>query len=319
MKARHLISIIGLVLLPLCAGAKELPCYDGVNPLICQFLNRYINELLAWNRTDASLEQKMRDDKFIVLEGILDIVATFDEQTTFSLVRYDDKAYEAAWDRNGRCLLRVAFPIQYELLLGMSQQEVEQHLQEYIVSASPRIDMEPMNMSVDSVAPGVWKTHYSDYYQVESLNTDCYFVHDTWGGLRYLDDPAHLDYAVSNLFQQGLGRDLVMQVSQSVYGFKHLHYTVGLQQWLDYCQQEGLTSFVAVEEESDTHLKVLVIARCNDLGYNHILSVLVPRDFLTNPRAILNAKVNAFIPTHNVANLYEQYTNKPKKQRQWED
>jgi hypothetical protein len=40
---------------------------------------------------------------------------------------------------------------------------------------------------------------------------------------------------------------------------------------------------------------------------------------MVNPTAIFNASVNAFIPTHNVTNLYEEYKDKPKKEREWEE
>ena len=76
---------------------------------------------------------------------------------------------------------------------------------------------------------------------------------------------------------------------------------------------------MAIEEETEDMLKVFVIAENITLNYNHVLLVYVPKDFMVNPTAIFNASVNAFIPTHNVTNLYEEYKDKPKKEREWEE
>ena len=89
---------------------------------------------------------------------------------------------------------------------------------------------------------------------------------------------------------------------------------------IDYCQASNLKSYVAIEAETKDVYKVFIIAENKTLNYNHVLVVYVPKDFLDNPTAIFNATVNAFIPTHNVANLYEEYNkDKPKIEREWEE
>ena len=86
-----------------------------------------------------------------------------------------------------------------------------------------------------------------------------------------------------------------------------------MKQWLNYCHAENLTVYTAVETEYDNGTKVLVIAENKDLGYNHVLSVIVPKAFLSSPTLEFPAKLNAFITTHNVKNLYEKYKKGPKK------
>ena len=73
-------------------------------------------------------------------------------------------------------------------------------------------------------------------------------------------------------------------------------------------------SACAVETEYDAATQILLIAENKDLGYNHVLSVMVPKDFAIVSNRALTAKLNAFITTHNVKNLYQQYrkTNKKK-------
>ena len=120
-------------------------------------------------------------------------------------------------------------------------------------------------------------------------------------------------YTALNAFQTLTRCDNPVLIEQSVYGFKTLRYTVTLQQWLRYCHESGLTIYTSIEEEYDDGYKLIVLGECKDLGYNHLMSVIVPKNFLIIPSAEIKAKLNAFIPTHNVKNLYKQHVIKPKK------
>jgi hypothetical protein len=261
--------------------------------------------------------QKMQDDKFILLEGALENLNQVNDSTSFSLVRYDNKAYEASWANGQDLLLRVAFPIQYELILGMRQIEIEQHLQEYIMSAPQRNVPKDGDIQLDSIAPNVYRTAPKQHYHIQSLNNSQYFQRTEDGKLRLIGDSAKIEYTIANLFQNGLEKTYILQVSQSIYGFKHLDYTISLQQWLNYCALEHLTCYVAIEGTSDEAIQVLIVAENIDLAYNHLLSVLIPRKALGDVSGTLLVKLNAFIPTHNITDLYEQYTTQPKKQRVW--
>ena len=312
------VYIIGVCLLfSSFARAIDLPCDNTGHPQVCAFLNRYITELEQWNEPNISLPQKMRDDKFVLLEGALENLNQVNDSTSFSLVRYDNKAYEASWANGQDLLLRVAFPIQYELILGMPQIEIEQHLQEYIMSTSQRNVQKNEDIQLDSIAPNVYRTAPKQHYQIQSLNNCRYFYKNTKGELQLIRDSAKIEYTIANIFQNGLEKTYLLQVSQSVYGFKHLDYTISLQQWLSYCIAEHLMCYVAIEGTSDEAIQVLIVAENIDLAYNHLLSVLVPRKALGEVSGTLLVKLNAFIPTHNITNLYEQYTTKPKKQRKW--
>ena len=312
------VYIIGVCLLfSSFARAIDLPCDNTGHPQVCAFLNRYITELEQWNEPNISLPQKMRDDKFVLLEGALENLSQVNDSTSFSLVRYDNKAYEASWANGQDLLLRVAFPIQYELILGMPQIEIEQHLQEHIMSAPQRNVPKDGDIQLDSIAPNVYRSAPKQHYQIQSLNNCMYFHKNDIGELQLIRDSAKIEYTIANLFQNGLEKTYLLQVSQSVYGFKNLNYTISLQQWLNYCIAEHLMCYVAIEGTSDEAIQVLIVAENIDLAYNHLLSILIPRKALGDVSGTLLVKLNAFIPTHNITNLYEQYTTKPKKQREW--
>lgn len=301
------------------ASYQDLHCPDDINPIICNFLNRYINELVEMDETDVSCMQKMRDDKFIILDGDLYNIRYITDSTDFSIVRYGNKAYEVTWQNNDKVLLQVAFPIQYELLLGLSQKEIELQMQNLITSTVEYHYERPAEMFLDSIAPSIYRTAPLESYQIEALNNCQYFYKDESGKLTFVDDSNNIDYTIANLFQNGLSRDYEIDVSQSIYGFQKLNYKITLYQWLNYCKQAALTSYVAIEEMSEKTIKVLVVAESKDLCYNHILSVQIPSDYQKREAPCFYAKLSAFIPTHNVADLYDQFVSKPKKQIQWQE
>lgn len=307
-----------ILLWSLTVTARELPCDTDANPAVCEFLSHYINEVRTWSSPDVSVVRKMRDDKFLILDGSLDNVDRMNDSTSFSLIRYEDKSYEAIWKDGNKVLLQVAFPIQYELILGLPQNEIEQHLQEHIMSAQPIIanDDAPL-VTVESIAPNVYRSVPKRHYQLPALNNCQYFYKDKSGVLKHICDTAQIEYTIANLFQNGLAKDYLMQVRQKVYGFKHLDYTISLQQWLNYCAAEKMTCYVAIEEITEETIQVLIVAENKDLAYNHLLSVLVPRVLLNRKKGTMLVKLNAFIPTHNITDMYEQYTTKPKNQREW--
>jgi hypothetical protein len=74
-----------------------------------------------------------------------------------------------------------------------------------------------------------------------------------------------------------------------------------------------MTTYFAVEEEREDGIKALFIAQSRDLGFNHVLSLVIPYDFVINKKCVIKATLNAYIPTQNVAELYKQYVEKPKK------
>lgn len=317
---RRLLSVILLntLLLPLAVEAKELPCDSASNPIVCAFLNRYITNILNWDETNVSTIRKMRDDKFIILDGSLDNISLISDSSIVSINRYDDKAYEAIWqDETGVVLLRVAFPIQYELLLGMPQNEIEK-LTHYYIERAPARERIVEDIPLDSIEQNIYRTSPRQHYELPALNNCRYLCKDSLGQIHYVCDSLQLAYTLANLFQTGLEKDYRLDVKQSIYGFNKLEYTITLQQWLNYCAEQNITSYVAIEEEFPDAVQVLVVAECKDLGFNHLLSILVPRDFLHNDAHFL-VKMNAFIPTHNISNLYEQYKQQPKKERIWEE
>lgn len=154
----------------------------------------------------------------------------------------------------------------------------------------------------------------SNYY-VETLNTAAYFREDASGQIVPTFSDEDKWHSAANLLL-GYVKDVddySLYVEQNLYGFKKEQYRVTLKQWLSYCQAMKLETYFAIEEERTDGFKALLIAHSEDLGFNHMLSLIIPDDFVTNRKAVLKATFNAYIPTQNVKDLYQKYVDKPKK------
>lgn len=285
------------------------------NPVVYNFIERYFLEIYQWKNKPTSLEQKLHDDKVYFTKGTIKDCAKITDQSLFSINRVEDKYYEVSWQKapGTAPFLSLAFPIQYELLLGMPQAEIELSLQKDIVNA-PKWKMQKEDIKKELVKDNIYSSLPKKYYVLPSVTNSRYYYKDDNGKFRLICDTIQPTYSAMNIFHVLTKANNPIRMEQSIYGFKKLNYTVSLQQWLNYCQAENLTIYTAVETEYDAATQILLIAENKDLGYNHVLSIMVPKDFASVPNRELKAKLNAFITTHNVKNLYQQYrkTNKKK-------
>lgn len=300
---RHTVTHLGIKLF-----SQEMR--DAYASDVYDFLERYFLELFTWKKTD--LIQKLEDDKVMFITGSMNSLRYIKEDTPFSIYRAEDKYYEVSWKKeDGEELLAMAFPINYELLLGMPQVEIANTMYDRIVS-SPTYKEVILPDSPQCIDNNVYRTEPLRYYQLEDVNNSLY-VRRNDDQFALVVDTAYINYSVTNVLQQPTFCNNPISVEQSVYGFKKLNYTITISKWIDYCHGAGLNTYVAIEEEYDDAIKVLLVAENKDLGYNHLLSFIVPRDFIVKPNAEIKCQMSAFVPTHNVKNLYQQYSTKPKK------
>lgn len=284
--------------------------------VVYDFLERYLYEIDSLQRRGEFVNQRLRDDKVVFLTGSASSARRISKDMLFSVRTTEDMYYETVWtDTLGNVVLDLAFPMQFELLLGKPKAEIELDFKSTLAEDHPyivqRLPLDELIAQDDSV---MMSNPVSNYY-VESLNTATYYAKSDNGDTSaiYSDDDKW--HSAANLFQgciEGIS-DYNLFVEQNIYGFRKIRYMVPLQNWLAYCQAMKLNVYFAVEEEREDGLKGLLIAQSKELGFNHMMSVIIPNDFVTDKKTTIKAVLNAYIPTQNVKNLYQQYVDKPKK------
>ena len=280
--------------------------------IVMDFMERYFPALMK--KGETSMQTRMADDKVFFRKGKpQDLYQVSDTMPmSISLV---DKHYEVNWAKGGQPFITVVFPAQYDLIMGMGQEEIQHRLREAICASEKRSKKPsiPENM----VREGKVYKCERGFFELESLRDATYYNKE---GNQYAPvfDEEHKDFSASNLFH-GLADDAGYQlyVEQSVYGMKTINYTIQLSQWLDYCQSMNLKVYFAIEEAREDGLLAIVIAHSRELGFSHMLSVTIPDKFITHRNTVLKARLTSYIPTHNLKSLYQQEQTK-RKRIQWQ-
>ena len=280
--------------------------------VVMDFLERYFDGLSKTKGT--SVERKMTDDKVYFRKGcIADLYKVCD--TIPFVIDQHDRYYEVKWMKAGISYIDLVFPAQYDLLLGVNQEEAQNQLRE-IIKAAPNDAKDNNKQTANHSSPLLLVPHeklykvQSDTFQLASLSDATYY----YNKVNPVFDNKHLEYASANLFAGLIAdADYRMYVEQSVYGLKTINYSISLRQWLNYCAEWGLKIYFAIEEQRKDGLLALVIARSKELGFNHMLSVVIPDKFVTDKSAVLKVRMTPYIPTHNLKNLYQQESKNRKK------
>ena len=318
--SKHFLLLCALVALQQEASAQRFHLFSNemkneYPSVVYDFLERYLYETDSIMKKGVDVSQKLHDDKVLFIQGNASVARNITPEMPFNMKIVENKYYEVAWtNASGKTLLSMAFPMQYELLLGKPKVELEKTLKDEIYASEDFKIVESAESATVKQEDGCMMTQPVENYYVNTLNTATYY-RSTADCLRPVFDGTDKWHSAANLFLGCIDKaeQYTVYVEQNVYGFKKQSFTIKLSQWLSYCQAMKLKLFFAIEEEREDGLKALLIAQSDELKFNHMMSIILPDTFVSNPTAKIKATLNAYIPTQNVKNLYQQYVKKKKK------
>lgn len=317
---RHLLTLVTLACLfsnqasGINIFSDEIRQSSGQMGVVMDFLERYFTELEKYDVQSQKI--RMYDDKVFFTDGNIGNLKQISDTMPLS-ISCREQHFFVKWTNNGQPFISIVFPAQFELLMGLNQDEAKKRFKSMVLDAIPvnyeQFIPEYENLSIinDSIS-----SFQSNYFELESLN-DASYYHKNDGEWEPLYDPLYPEYSAANLLRGQIDSvDYQMHIEQSVYGGEIISYDIKLSQWLNYCKEQDYQVYFAIEEVREDGMLAIVVAHCQELNYNHLASVLIPNDFVIKPQTVLKAKITPFIPTHNVKNLYQQQMTKHKK-RKW--
>ena len=277
--------------------------------VVMDFIERYFHALPKQKQT--TIETKMADDKVYFRKGKLSDLSQIRDTMPFS-INLLDRYYEVNWMKTDEPLATIVFPAQYDLLLGLQKDEALKQFKDAILAAPQRTDSIVVPSDLEYLSDSLFQTK-GDTLELASLS-DVLYYNKVREEYYPIFNNEHLAYSAANLFH-GLISDMDyrMYVEQSVYGMTTINYTITLSQWLNYCAEWGLKVFFAVEEEREDGILALVIAQSKELGYHHLLSVVIPDKFIGDQNAVLKVRMTPYIPIHNLKDLYQKQSTTHKK------
>ena len=278
--------------------------------VVMDFIERYFGIDLP-NQRQTTQEKKMVEDKVYFRKGKPEDLYLVTDSMPFS-INFLERYYEVQWMKDDKAFITLVFPAQYDLIMGQQQNEYQNKLKERILKApeSHLTAKKPVNLTLLEDSTYMMKT---EFLELESLNDALYYSKVREDYVPVFNE-AHLDYSAANLFH-GLieDADFRMYIEQSIYGMKTINYSITLKQWLSYCSRSNMKIFFGIEEQREDGLLAVVIAQCKELGFNHLLSVVIPDKFVSDKNAVLKVRLTPYIPTHNVKELYQKQSTNHKK------
>lgn len=270
--------------------------------VVLDFIERYFNDLLTTKRT--TIQTKMADDKVFFRKGSLADLYQVSDTMSFNINQFD-RHYEVSWLNKTEPFVTIVFPAQYDLLLGKEKDVALKTFKDAIMNARNRCEEVETPADLVSINDTLFLSK-GDTLELASLSDALYYNKVAEHSMPVFDS-SYLDYSAANLFHGLIPHtDYRMYVEQSVYGMQTINYTLTLEQWLNYCAEWHLKVFFAIEEVREDGLLALVIAQSKELGFNHLLSVVIPDKFVNTNDAVLKVRMIPYIPTHNVKDLYQK-------------
>jgi len=259
----------------------------GHSPVF-DFLERYFLQL-KYPPVVKTASNMIRDDQFRFLIGNM---ATVDQLLTTDDFAFsnDNSRYTATWSRQGRTLLSVSFPVEYELISGENKIEAEDNLLSDIKSTV-----------ITRVADSPTQ---ADSYINECFSNRLYFNKGSLivSGLHPAESSANIMLSTNTKGRYDI------QMTQISYGFQKKIFQVPLRQWIAFCKNSGCQLYFGIDNIHDGgEVSAVVIAVNQAENYNHVLTVNIPSQTIAQHQGTIEARLYPYIPTHNVLNMFANY------------
>ena len=160
------------------------------------------------------------------------------------------------------------------------------------------------------LTPTIQKDYYilkGSSYLNDKLSSDL-FYHKQGGAYRLLSSVNHpMESAANMMIGTDYDAPYTLKITQMLYGFKKKSYDLPLCNWLACCRNSGCTLYYGVESIGEHFIKATVLAVNSAENYNHLLFVTIPLSAIEQGRGDIEAKLETFIPMHNVLNIFAKY------------
>lgn len=257
---------------------------------VLDFLERYFLQLKYPPKVKTA-NMMVRDDEFFFVTGSLATVDRILPSDDFSY-DYDQHHYRATWNRNGRAILSVFFPVEFELISGENKIEAENNLMTDVQQTPIPTRVEQQRL-VDGAT-----------YLSKDFSNRLYRAN----GSLVISKRHPVESAANMMLSLEAAKDYSINITQICYGFKKTVFSAPLQQWIAFCRNHGCELYFGVEHISDDgNVEAVVLAVNEQENYNHVLTVNVPSQVIDQRKGAVEARLYPYVPVHNMADLFAAY------------
>ena len=272
---------------------------------ILTFLERYFLQM-DYPEADRPTDRMLREDRFQFKTGSRATVAKLRPDDAFSF-NYELRKYVATWTRDNLPLLTVSFPANHELISGENKIESERNFAADVLHAV----VQPLSAVDASVlTPTLQNDFYikkGGNYMNENIVADLYYQKSP-AGFSLLQNVSHpLESAGNMAMEASISTGYNLKVTQVMYGYKKQQYDIPLSKWIAYCRSQGCDLYYGIESMTADMVKMTIFAVNAAENYNHLLFVNVPLSVIDRRQGDIQARLETFIPMHNVTNIMAKY------------
>lgn len=305
---KHQIEHIGLKLF----NRQDLN--DRDLSIIFDFVERYLLELILIGDRQQ-IASVIKSDNVTLEYGDFSDLKKITDALLLNIHQDETNQYKISWTDNQtkNIIYSFSFPMHYELILGMNKKEIEEKLVEDILSLHSNIEVreEVRKENLKQIGNAKYYVKEGRKYIIESLNSNLYYIKQKNEHYSLIRDFKYPVESLANLMLSEEGdTSYQLDITQNKYGYQTSHYTVPLKQWIRYCLYMGCTPYFGLESEDDKEIRASVVMENRKLAYNHILYITFSKDQLKRKDGVIKTKLHAYIPTHNVIELFDETKSK---------
>jgi hypothetical protein len=283
---------------------------DVKNTIGKDILNRLETDLFK-----LSVVKNVENVSVKLISGDLNNLKNISSETAHSITTANSRNLYVEWDSaNGN--IKVSMPLNYQTIKGGSRADIENSFVSDIKNCELRRSETYFNLEAAEpygddkyIIPG-----YS--YQNKNITRNIYLtsnsvINPIWDSNYPLESIANLFICPNDIYGD---IELNVTVLKHEYGEQD-KFTINLDRFLAYCEDEGCIPFWGVETFHDDKIEGALFLYNQEQGYDHVLKIdCIPHEVIEGNGPI-TARASLFVPTNNVHNLFQPYIKKTDKEK----
>jgi hypothetical protein len=285
-----------------------------LNAPICNFMERYLLELLLAGSNQAALFVRESSDVHLLHNGVLNtnaysfarsFIANVDTSFVFTYDDSYDKGVVATWSKgNNRYALQ--FKPERQLVYGTDKKESDQLVNDQLTDEQGTVNQlstksYPLeDLSVYDNAPLYYKKGI--VFTVQSMNSDTYYMPKGNIGEAVFSNKYPAE-SIKNLLLGVISTKKVrVNIRHSIYGRSFSDFVIPLAKVFNLVDKDTKL-YCGIENITDDAIKADLVIQYDKLNYIHLLRFTIKRVELFGDNPVANVFFYSNIPQQNINNI----------------
>lgn len=275
------------------------------------FIERYFLELMLMESeeeiaTKMKLEHVKISSELIsfmsLKEGLRNVVSKVSHDFSVYITSNNNR-YAVSCLNDNKLLVKISFPIRYELITGNTKLEAENSVYPQLLMFD-RKDFNSLTSSsyMSSYRDSMFCAN-EDYYVTEDIVSTSFYkkLEDTYIPVF---SSGYLEESVYNLFNLGYDWGVKANIEQSMYN-KKLRFETSLAKLSSFLMDKGCSLYTGIRKYDKTKIEGVLMGVNMELGYQHIMMFSFDKRIFDHPNDYkVDIKMFSYVPIHNISSLF---------------